>query len=67
MDSSPVWCARQTPKYQVKPGKWTIAEPAPKAACPVIPGLIYPDPGAVADWLSKAFGFTATQAKIGLE
>ena len=26
--------------------------------CPVIPILIYPDPGAAADWLSKAFGFT---------
>ena len=26
--------------------------------CSVIPVLIYPDPGAAADWLSKAFGFT---------
>src|SRR5947199_10794279 len=26
--------------------------------CPVIPVLIYPDPNAAADWLSKAFGFT---------
>ena len=26
--------------------------------CPVIPVLIYPDPGAAADWLMKAFGFT---------
>ena len=26
--------------------------------CPVIPVLIYPDPGVAADWLSKAFGFT---------
>src|SRR5437588_6807115 len=26
--------------------------------CPVIPVLIYPDPSAAADWLSKAFGFT---------
>jgi uncharacterized glyoxalase superfamily protein PhnB len=26
--------------------------------CIVIPVLIYPDPGAAADWLSKAFGFT---------
>src|ERR1700756_3789381 len=26
--------------------------------CPVIPVLIYPDPAAAADWLSKAFGFT---------
>ena len=26
--------------------------------CAVIPVLIYPDPGAAADWLSKAFGFT---------
>ena len=25
--------------------------------CPVIPVLIYPDPGVAADWLSKAFGF----------
>jgi uncharacterized glyoxalase superfamily protein PhnB len=24
----------------------------------VIPVLVYPDPGAAADWLSKAFGFT---------
>jgi len=39
----------------------------PKAACPVISALIYPNPGVAADWLSKAFGFTATQAKIGLE
>jgi uncharacterized glyoxalase superfamily protein PhnB len=27
--------------------------------CPVIPVLIYPDPTAAADWLSKAFGFSA--------
>ena len=27
-------------------------------SCPVIPVLIYPDPGAAADWLMKAFGFT---------
>lgn len=27
--------------------------------CTVIPVLIYPDPGAAADWLSQAFGFTA--------
>lgn len=26
--------------------------------CPVIPVLRYPDPGAAAEWLSKAFGFT---------
>src|SRR5260370_18385156 len=26
--------------------------------CAVIPILIYPDPSAAADWLSKAFGFT---------
>src|SRR5688572_23341228 len=26
--------------------------------CSVIPVLMYPDPGAAADWLSKAFGFT---------
>lgn len=26
--------------------------------CPVIPVLIYPDPGAAADWLCAAFGFT---------
>ena len=26
--------------------------------CVVIPVLIYPDPGAAADWLSKAFGFS---------
>lgn len=26
--------------------------------CPVIPVLIYPDPGAAAEWLSKTFGFT---------
>jgi len=26
--------------------------------CPVIPVLIYPDPGAAAEWLSNAFGFT---------
>ena len=26
--------------------------------CTVIPVLIYPDPGAAADWLSRAFGFT---------
>ena len=26
--------------------------------CPVIPVLIYPDPSAAAEWLSKAFGFT---------
>ena len=26
--------------------------------CAVIPVLIYPDPSAAADWLSKAFGFT---------
>jgi hypothetical protein len=26
--------------------------------CVVIPVLIYPDPSAAADWLSKAFGFT---------
>jgi uncharacterized glyoxalase superfamily protein PhnB len=25
--------------------------------CVVIPVLIYPDPGAAAEWLSKAFGF----------
>ncbi len=25
--------------------------------CPVIPVIIYPDPGAAADWLCKAFGF----------
>jgi uncharacterized glyoxalase superfamily protein PhnB len=27
-------------------------------SCPVIPVLIYPDPGVAADWLMKAFGFT---------
>ena len=26
--------------------------------CPVIPVLRYPDPGAAADWLVRAFGFT---------
>src|SRR4051794_21511460 len=26
--------------------------------CTVIPVIIYPDPAAAADWLSKAFGFT---------
>jgi len=26
--------------------------------CQVIPVLTYPDPGAAAEWLSKAFGFT---------
>ena len=26
--------------------------------CPVIPVLRYPDPGAAAEWLQKAFGFT---------
>jgi uncharacterized glyoxalase superfamily protein PhnB len=26
--------------------------------CTVIPVLYYPDPGAAADWLCKAFGFT---------
>jgi len=26
--------------------------------CTVIPVLIYPDPSAAAEWLSKAFGFT---------
>src|SRR5579859_2248265 len=26
--------------------------------CTVIPNLYYPDPGAAADWLCKAFGFT---------
>src|SRR3954447_6482334 len=26
--------------------------------CQVIPVLVYPDPGAAAEWLSKAFGFT---------
>lgn len=26
--------------------------------CPVIPVLRYPDPGAAAEWLGKAFGFT---------
>jgi uncharacterized glyoxalase superfamily protein PhnB len=26
--------------------------------CPVIPVLQYPDPGAAAEWLGKAFGFT---------
>src|SRR4029450_2248626 len=26
--------------------------------CTVIPVLIYPDPGAAADWLSKAFAFS---------
>ena len=26
--------------------------------CTIIPVLVYPDPGAAADWLSKAFGFT---------
>lgn len=26
--------------------------------CPVIPNIIYPDPGAAAEWLIKAFGFT---------
>jgi len=26
--------------------------------CPVIPVIIYPDPGAAAEWLSTAFGFT---------
>ena len=27
--------------------------------CPVIPVLYYPDPSVAADWLSRAFGFTA--------
>jgi len=26
--------------------------------CAVIPVLVYPDPGAAAEWLSKAFGFS---------
>ena len=26
--------------------------------CSVIPVLVYPDPSAAADWLSRAFGFT---------
>lgn len=26
--------------------------------CPVIPVIIYPDPGAAAEWLCDAFGFT---------
>ena len=26
--------------------------------CTVIPVLVYPDPGAAADWLCRAFGFT---------
>ena len=26
--------------------------------CPVIPVLRYPDPGAAAEWLGRAFGFT---------
>jgi len=26
--------------------------------CVVIPVLVYPDPGAAAEWLSRAFGFT---------
>jgi uncharacterized glyoxalase superfamily protein PhnB len=26
--------------------------------CSVIPNIIYPDPGAAAEWLGKAFGFT---------
>ena len=26
--------------------------------CPVIPNIIYPDPGFAAEWLCKAFGFT---------
>ncbi len=26
--------------------------------CQVIPVLVYPDPGAAAEWLGKAFGFT---------
>ena len=26
--------------------------------CPVIPVLYYPDPGAAAEWLARAFGFT---------
>jgi uncharacterized glyoxalase superfamily protein PhnB len=32
--------------------------------CTVIPVLSYPDPGAAADWLSKAFGFTV-RLRIG--
>jgi uncharacterized glyoxalase superfamily protein PhnB len=32
--------------------------------CVVIPVLIYPDPGAAASWLSKAFGF-AIRLRIG--
>lgn len=26
--------------------------------CPVIPVLVYPDPGFAAEWLGRAFGFT---------
>jgi len=26
--------------------------------CPVIPNIVYPDPGAAAEWLCRAFGFT---------
>ncbi len=32
--------------------------------CTVIPVLSYPDPGAAADWLSKAFGFSV-RLRIG--
>lgn len=32
--------------------------------CIVIPNLYYPDPGAAADWLCKAFGFTV-RLRIG--
>ncbi len=32
--------------------------------CTVIPVLIYPDPGAAAEWLSRAFGFTV-RLRIG--
>ena len=32
--------------------------------CAVIPVLVYPDPGAAADWLCRAFGFTV-RLRIG--
>ena len=32
--------------------------------CVVIPVLIYLDPGAAADWLSKAFGFTIAEGNV---
>jgi uncharacterized glyoxalase superfamily protein PhnB len=32
--------------------------------CPIIPNICYPDPGAAAEWLAEAFGFTV-RLRIG--